>query len=127
MDVNGDKLVSGGFIIASGTNSSMTENFSNGSTQYSVLFRSNSSQSANTIFHIEDAEGNDIITFAPERRYYSMLFTSDEITNGITYSLYTGGTSTGNNVDGVYIDGTYSGGTLKTTFTLNGMINTVWY
>lgn len=127
MDVNGDKLVSGGFIIVSGTNSNMTENFSSGSSQYSVLFRTNNSQSASTIFHIEDAEGNDIVTFAPNRRYYSMLFSSVMLATGESYSVYTGGNSTGDYVDGLYTGGTYSGGTLATTFTVSGMTNTVWF
>ena len=127
MDVNGICVVSGGFMVVSGTNSNMTEGPSPTSTQYSVLLRTNLSISAGTIFHIENASGNSLLTFAPLRRYYSIIFSAPALSSGTTYRVYTGGSSTGTQVNGLYTGGIYSGGTLRTTFTLTNMAQTVWF
>ena len=127
MDVNGDCIVGGGFLVASGTNSDMTEGPDRSSTQYSVLLRTNQGVNAGTIFHIEDASGNSLLTFAPMRRYYSIIFTAPELSRESTYSVFTGGSSTGTLVNGLYTGGTYSGGTLRTTFTLTDMAQTGWF
>jgi hypothetical protein len=125
MDVNGDCIISGGFLVASGTNSNMTEGASNSSTQYSLLLKTNSQKSANTLFHIEDSEGNDIVTFAPVRSYYSILFSSDKLSKGTTYNVYTGGASTGTKINGLYTGGTYSGGTLNTSFSISNSVTNI--
>lgn len=127
MDVNGSCWVNGGFMVVSGTNSNMTEGPSNNSDQPSVLLRSNQSNSSGTLFHIEDADGNTLVTFAPNRTYYSMIFSSGELELGETYKVYTGGSCTGNEVNGLYEGGTYSGGTLRTTFTMNNMAQMIWF
>jgi hypothetical protein len=127
MDVNGACKVSGGFLVASGTNSNMTEGPSQSSTQYSVLLRTNQSVSAGTIFHIEDANGNSLLTFAPMRQYFSIIFSAPELSRGSTYRVYIGGNSTGTLNNGLYTGGTYSGGSLRTTFTLSNVAQTVWF
>lgn len=127
VDVNGDFVVNGGFMVVSGTNSNMTEGPVQSSSQYSVLFRTNQSISAGTLFHLEDAGGNNLVTFAPTRQYYSIIFSSVELSSGATYSVYTGGSSTGTLKDGVFTGGTYSGGTLRTSFTLSNISQTVWF
>lgn len=125
MDYNGICNVNGGFLVISGTNSFMTQPPSNSSTQYSVLAKSNTSLSASTLFHMQNAAGNDIVTFQPIRSYYSIIVSSSMLANGGTYSIYTGGTSTGNNNNGLYTGGSYTGGTLKKTFTINSIVTTV--
>jgi hypothetical protein len=127
IDVNGTFLMNDGFLVVSGTNSNMTEGPSNASDQYNLLLRSNQQINANTIFHIEDSNGNDIVTFKPRRRYYSIVFSSDELTSGETYSVYTGGTSTGTVLNGLYSGGTYSGGTFRTSFTISNIATQVWF
>lgn len=125
IDVNGSITVNGGILIASGTNSNMTEGPGNASAQYSFLARNNSGIAANTLFHVADAGGNGVVTFQPERKYYSIIFSSSALVAGGSYSIYTGGTSTGTNYHGLYTGGTYSGGTLKKTFTINGKLTNV--
>lgn len=125
MDVNGTCLISGGLLIVSGTNSNMTEGASSGSTQYSLLLQTSSMISAGTLFHIEDSEGKNIVTFAPERSYYSIVFSSSDLTNGSSYNVYTGGSSSGEEVNGLYTGGTYSGGTQKTSFTISSSVTNV--
>ena len=86
---------------------------------------SNTSLSASTLFHMQDASGTNRLTFQPIRNYYSIVFSSSELLNGSTYSIYTGGTCTGTVSDGLYTGGTYSGGTFRKTFTIAGKVTNV--
>ncbi|MDD3875775.1 MAG: carbohydrate-binding domain-containing protein [Bacteroidales bacterium] len=127
LDVNGSATISAGTVVISGTNSNMTEGFSTTSVQYSIIAKSQTSVAANTLFHIQDASGNDVITFKPVRSYYSIIFSSPAILNGAQYKIYTGGTCTGTLNNGIYTGGTYSGGTLKKTFTISGKVTNVTF
>lgn len=123
MDFNGTFTISGGFLVVSGTNSNMTEGPSTSSGQYSFLARTNSANSS--LFHLEDAGGNNIVTFKPIRSFYSMIVSSSDLKSGSSYKIYTGGTSTGTLKDGLYTGGSYSGGTLKKTFTITGKLTSI--
>ena len=125
MDVNGSCIISGGFLVISGTNSNMTEGASNSSTQNSLLVRSNNSIPADTIFRIEDEYGTDIVTFAPSRTYYSIVFSSPDLTVGTAYTIYTGGTCTGEDENGLYTRGTYTGGSFRKSFVTSGTVTNV--
>lgn len=125
LDYNGTGLVNGGYVIISGTNSNMTQGFESTSMQKSFIIKSSQSLSTSTLIHIEDASGNELCTFIPNRSYYSLVFSSDAITQGTTYKVYTGGSHTGTNTNGLYSNGTYSGGTLKQTFTATNTVTTV--
>jgi len=127
VDVNGQFRVNGGVLIVSGTNSNMTQAPNTASTQRTVLLKTTSQITAGTLFHLEDASGNNLVTFAPTRRYYSIIFSSSQLTQGVSYSIYTGGSSTGTVHNGLYTGGTYSGGTLRKTFTLTSMVQTVTF
>jgi hypothetical protein len=118
-DVNGTFAVSGGFLIATGPNSgNMIEVPSSSSSQYSVKVTFSSSLSSSTLFHIQDADGNDCATFKPVRSVYYIVVSSPDFKNGSTYSIYTGGTYTGTESNGLYTGGIYSGGTLRKSFTI---------
>jgi len=119
MDVNGASTISGGMAIISGPASNMTESFANSSSQYSILATTNTSLSSSTLFHIRDANGNNIVTFQPGRPYSTIAFSSESLKSGTTYYIYTGGSCTGTKTDGMYSGGTYSGGTQKKSFTLS--------
>lgn len=125
VDVNGLFLINGGFIVVSGTNSNMTKAPSNTSTQRAVLLRTTTVLNPGTLFHLQDTAGNYLLTFAPLRRYYSIIFSSSYLIQGTSYRIYTGGSSTGTLRNGLYTGGTYSGGTLRTTFTLSSTVQTV--
>lgn len=125
LDVNGTIIVSGGLLAVSGIYSNMTEGPSSASEQYSLQVTSRSKLSANTIFHIEDESGNNILTFEPNRKYNSVIFSSPDLQSGSTYLIYTGGSSTGTNSNGLYTDGTYSGGTKKKSFTVSAKVTKV--
>ncbi len=93
--------------------------------QRSVLLRRNTTINAGSMFHIEDASGNTLVSFMPDYRYSCVLVSSPELTSGTTYSVYSGGSDSGTEVDGLYEGGSYTPGTLHTSFTSSGMVQQV--
>lgn len=125
IDYNGTCNITGGFLIASGIASNMTQGASTTSTQYSLKLIFTSTFSASTIFHIQDKDGNDLVTFKPANGYSSMVFSSPQLKSGSTYNIYTGGSSTGTLKNGLYQGGTYTPGTLYTSFTISSMVTSI--
>lgn len=125
IDVNGTIDVTGGTLVVSGTSSNMTEGPNTSTSQYTVMVYFSSSKSSSTLFHIQDADGNDVVTFQPVRSYYSMIYSSSALTKGATYYIYSGGSSTGTVKDGLYSGGTYSGGSQYASFTVSNTVTTV--
>lgn len=125
-DYNGSFNISGGFLVITGPNSgNMIEATSTSSEQYAVKASSNSQIPANTLFHIQDEDGNNLVTFQPVRNCYYIVFSSSELKNGSYYYIYTGGTSTGVNTNGLYSEGEYSGGTLRKSFSISAKVTNV--
>jgi hypothetical protein len=125
VDVNGVFRIDGGFVVVSQRNGFMIEYPSGSSSQRSVMFKTNTTISAGTLFHVETTGGETLFTFEPSHNYSAILFSSVNLISGTTYRVYTGGSCTGTEQDGLYIGGTYSGGTLRTTFTSSGTVQTV--
>ncbi len=126
LDFNGQCKITDGFVVISGTNSMLTQAPSNTSTQHSVLLKSSQSIQAGTIFHIEDANGVELLTFAPPKVYYSIIFSDSTLISGGQYKVYTGGSYSGGTIkNGLYSGGTYTPGTLRKTFTLTSMVQTI--
>jgi len=124
MDVNGSSIISGGTLIASGPNSgNMIEGPSTSSSQYSVMVTSSSI--GTNLFHVQDESGNEIITFKPTRSAYYVTFSSPKLIKGSSYTIFTGGSSTGTNINGYYSGGTYTAGTSKKTFSVSNKLTTV--
>lgn len=117
LDYDGSCDISGGILIASGS-IGMAQSPSSTSSQNSVNVAL-SSQQANTIIHIEDEKGNEVITFAPSKQYQSVVVSSPKLKTGSTYTVSYGGTSTGAAKDGLYTGGKYSGGKEFTSFTIS--------
>lgn len=125
-DYNGSFNISGGLLVITGPNSgNMIEATSTTSGQYAVKAISSSQISASNLFHIQDENGNNLVTFEPVRNCYYIVFSSSDLKNGSTYYIYTGGTSTGVNTNGLYSGGTYSGGILRKNFTISGKVTSV--
>ncbi len=122
LDYDKEFVISGGVFIAAGS-SGMAQSPSTTSSQNSInVF---TSVSANTILHIEDESGNELITFAPSKSAGSIVISSPNIKSGTTYKVYTGGESTGTATDGLYSEGTYSGGTEGDSFTVSSTVTNV--
>lgn len=119
----GTFTISGGFLVAVGS-VGMAEAPSDTSSQYSVLVNLDSIQQAGSLIHIQNSAGEDVLTLAPTKAYQSIVFSSPELTNGTTYDVFTGGSSTGTEADGLYQDGSYTPGTQMTSLTISGMVTT---
>lgn len=125
-DFNGTFSISGGILVAGGPNSgNMIEVPGQSSSQFCIKATSTAVIASSTLFHIEDTQGNEVLTFRPVRNTYYFVFSSPELKNGSTYKIYTGGTTDGTNNNGYYTGGTYSGGVLKKTFTISSKISSI--
>ena len=98
---------------------------STSSTQYSILLTFNTMLSAQTLVHIQNGSGQDILSFVPGKQYNSVAFSSQDLVKGSTYDVYYGGSSTGTASDGLYQDGTYTPGTKYASFTISSMVTNV--
>ncbi|QJD86630.1 carbohydrate-binding domain-containing protein [Cohnella herbarum] len=110
LDYDGTFEMTGGFLVAAGS-SGMAQATSEQSTQSGVLMTYPQTQAAGTLVHLEDSEGNEIVTFAPAKAYQSVFVSSPNMKQGTTYILSSGGTSTGSETNGLYDGGEYQGGT----------------
>ncbi|MCW3983223.1 MAG: carbohydrate-binding domain-containing protein [Candidatus Bathyarchaeota archaeon] len=116
--------MTGGFLIAVGS-SGMAQALSTTSTQCSVLVNFQSSYSAGTLISIQSSSGTDIVTFKTSKLFQSVVVCSPKLTQGTTYNVLVGGSSTGTLKDGVYSGGTYSGGTQYTSFTITSVVTSI--
>ncbi|MEA4906477.1 MAG: carbohydrate-binding domain-containing protein [Anaerolineaceae bacterium] len=122
LDYDGGFTLSGGTIVAVGSSGmAMTPNQG----QFSVLVYLTETQPAGTLVHLQNAAGEDLLTFAPTREYQSIAFSSPQLAQGETYTLYTGGSSSGTSLDGVYQGGTYTPGSEAASFTITSTQTTV--
>jgi hypothetical protein len=90
--------------------------------QYSVIHILPSVQAAGTLVHIETENGDDVLTFAPGKEYQSIVFSSADLANGLTYWVFSGGSSTGTETEGLFTDGVYSAGSQVASFTISSMV-----
>lgn len=118
LDYDGSFDISGGLLIAVGS-SGMAQAPSSASSQYWLGLNLGTTESAGQLIHIKNTDGTDIVTFAPEKNYQSVVFSSSELDSNESYELYLGGSSTGTETDGLYDGGDYTGGSLTYTFSAN--------
>lgn len=116
--------MTGGYLVATGS-VGMAQAPGQTSTQYSVLIYLTATQPAGTLVHIQNSAGEDILTFAPTREYQSIAFSSAELVYGETYTIYTGGSSTGTVTDSLVQEGTYTPGTAYASFTVSGVLTII--
>lgn len=120
LDYDGSFKISGGLLIAAGS-SGMAQQPGTSSTQNSVLITFSTSYAAGNLVRIQTGSGENVVTFKPSKKYQSLAFSSASLTQGSTYQIYTGGSSTGSTTDGLVDGGTYSGGSLNTSFSISGI------
>ena len=123
LDYDGNFNISGGTLVAAGS-LGMVQTPSDASSQNSLNI-SVSQQDANSIIHVEDESGNNVLTFAPSKTYQSVVVSSPEIKSNSTYKVYVGGSSTGTQSDGLYSGGTYSKGTEIGSTTVSSSITSI--
>ncbi|WP_158630196.1 carbohydrate-binding domain-containing protein [Cohnella sp. AR92] len=120
IDYDGDFAMTGGLLIGAGS-SGMAQSTSEDSSQSAFIMTYSSTQTAGTLVHVEDSQGNTIATFAPAKDYTSFVISSPDLKQGETYTIYSGGTSNGTATNGLYADGAYSGGTKVVEFKLESV------
>jgi hypothetical protein len=121
LDVGGSLVINGGFLVAVGS-AGMAQSPSTASTQYSALITLQGTLQAGSIVHIESEAGEEILTFAPTKTYQTVVISSPELENGVTYVVYAGGQATGTVTDGLYVDGTYTAGTQVSSLTVASIV-----
>ena len=120
LDHAGFKLT-GGFLVAAGS-AGMAQAPDTTSTQYALAHTFAATQAAGTLVHIETKDGKEVLTFAPTKTFQSIVISSPELKNGVTYVVYSGGSSTGAVTDSLYAGGKYTAGTQVASYTLTSVI-----
>ncbi len=121
LDYNSSFEVIGGFIVAVGS-SGMSQAHSEESSQEGIFMTYPEVQSAGTLIFIKDSEGKTILSFEPSKDYQTVFISSPELTKDNSYTLYSGGTSNGEEADGLYTDGNVDGGTEVVDFTISEVV-----
>ena len=117
LDYDENFEISGGVLIAAGS-SGMAMATSEDSSQQTILMTYPETQSAGTTLHLEDSEGNEIVTFAPAKDYQSVVISSPKLTKDASYTLYSGGSTSSKASDGLFEAGDYKDGTKVVEFTI---------
>ena len=73
-----------------------------------------------------DESGKEIISFAPSKTFQNIIMSSPDINSGVTYTFYTGGTSSSENKYGLYSNGGYNNdGTESASFTADSAVSAI--
>ena len=123
LDYDGTFNISGGILIAAGS-AGMAQSPSTSSSQYSLSIGVGTLE-ANTLIHIEDEDGSEILTFAPTKTYQTVIVSSPNIVKGKTYKVYSGGSSTGTENNGLYTGGSYTPGNEVGSATLSNSVTAI--
>ncbi len=124
LDYDGDFALSGGLLVAAGS-SGMAMAPSASSTQSSVLIYFTSVLPTGTLVNIQDASGDEVLSFTLAKDAQSLVVSSSELTSGETYTVYLGGATTGTAIGGLVTDGDYTPGTENTSFLVTGSVTQV--
>lgn len=107
LDYQSKFTFTGGTLVAMGS-SGMAQSVTNSGCGC-VAFNLNT-VSGGTLLNVADKDGNSLLCIENPKSYSSVVFASDMLTEGETYTVSLGGTHSGTAVDGVYSDGEYIGG-----------------
>nr|WP_320120670.1 carbohydrate-binding domain-containing protein [uncultured Marinifilum sp.] len=126
LDYDGTYSMSGGLMAATGTKN-MAEAPSSSSTQYSVLINFSNTQSAETMIHIVNTNGEEVLSLSPVKAYQSLAFSSPKLEKGESYEIYLGGNYLdGSEENGLYSGGNYIEGSKYTSFTISSNVTNVY-
>lgn len=111
--------LSGGTIVAVGS-SGMAQAPNSSSNQPTISFTLNSTVAGGTLVHLESADGDDVLTFAPAKSFQSVVFSSPDLIAGAGYEVYLEGTAAGDEIGGLYSSAVYGDGTSVGSVTASG-------
>lgn len=123
LDYMGTFNISGGTLVAVGS-LGMAQAPSASSTQPSIFIGLNQSLPASTLIRLQTSSGQGLLTYAPSKEYQSVLISSPELEMGESYSLFTGGSSSGEIENNLYLNGEYQPGTELTQLTVESIVTT---
>ena len=110
LDVAGTANITGGTAVLVGS-VGMDTNFSDESTQCSILVQLDSEQEAGTTITLTDSDGNVVLEYTPQKQYQSIVISTADLETGETYTLTAGEeTETIELTDTIYGTGTEMGG-----------------
>jgi hypothetical protein len=116
-DANGTTALNGGTVLGAGMTSFAVLGAripTNGQGWVAPVFSTN--QAAGTIVHI--VSGTTVLaSYRAPKTFYEVAFSSNRITNGQVYDVYTGGSVSGTSTGGLYSGGSISGATKVLTVT----------
>lgn len=122
IDTNGTFTISGGTLVAVGS-SGMAESPDETSIQNSIIANLDTIQSAGTrITIIDDNTGAAIMSFVSEKSFQSVVYSSDKLITGNSYSIYTGGSVLGDEDFGLTTNTNLDGGTFVAKLTISGAL-----
>lgn len=124
LDYDAGFIIEGGFLAAAGS-AGMAQTPGGASTQNSLLLNYNTVLPADSLVHIQDSQGNDILTFSPSKQYQSIAFSSPTLVTGETYTVFNGGSSSGVATDSLYQGGVYTPGVEAISFTVEGVVTMI--
>ena len=104
LDSNSSLQCTGGLLIAAGA-SGMAE-YPDG-TQNTIVMTTTASQQGGTLVTVLDADGNEILSFAPAKSWNSFIVSSSLFEDDASYTFLIGGTSDAQQQDGLYEPGGY--------------------
>ena len=119
LDYGQEFVVTGGTIITAGS-SGMAQVPTATSTVYTVAGRVNGNNG--DVIHIEDENGNNVLTFTPSVSFSFFSFTSGELKKDGKYYYSIGGSVSGDNKDGVYSAPQYTAEGELTEFTMTDVV-----
>jgi hypothetical protein len=115
LDYDGTFIMTGGALVAAGS-SGMAQAPSEDSSAYSVMMSFSSAQKAGTTVTLTDKSGQVVASFTPAKQFQTIVFASPGLTKDSTYTVYTGGTVSGQAEAGLTSGGALSGGTKVVEF-----------
>jgi hypothetical protein len=116
IDANGAVNFRGGVVLGAGSTSMAVMAVPPTSGQGWAAPRLPSAQGANTVVHLV-SNGQVLVSYRSPKTFQEVVFSSNRVTNGQTYDVYTGGSVTGTTVGGMSTNGSISGATRVTTVT----------
>lgn len=113
----GSFVMTGGLFIGTNIDGRNSEGIGIGSSQASLYITTGSTLAAGTVVHIENADGESLVTFDPINDYSVIVFSSPDLIDGEMYDVYLGGTVTGESATGLYDDSSSTSGDLAGSVT----------
>lgn len=91
LDYDQSFTISGGTLVATEAQGAMQQTPSASGDACVVRFSSLGTQAAGTTISLKDSDGNEIVSYAPEKSFGSVVISSTELNVGSTYTLYLNG------------------------------------